>query len=467
VMESTSTVFAPMGEPAHAAAETWPIRSDVFGAQESTGATELVADTDRYTDEHPPWWSDQPTEAEPIGEVGFCEKSYTAEELDVTALAAGATATEAAFASGVVLTPRPGAEKPGEEHWDPNTTGLPLYDTGAAVRPQKLSRNFSVAELASSGGHADDRARISPVLVNCLQAIRDCTGHAVKITSGYRSWARNVVLYRNASKEPTHSRHCSGQAADITIRGMTGLQIAKLAIDAYGDAIGIGVGKSFAHIDVRGHWAVWAYSGIDAARVTAELDSHRRSRTTALQPCLCGHCGKAASPSRSTHIPAHVAEFVRTYRPYAQASEARSRVPWLVTLGQGAVESGWGKHMCGNNMFGIKARTSVPLSQRQLCKTTEIHQTPNVHYPEVISVIPRPDGRFGYVVRDWFRSFDSPIDSFDAHGKVLQAPRYAKAFTHTGDPYAFAREVAGGGYASEPSYASAVTAAMRLIEKVP
>jgi flagellar protein FlgJ len=166
-------------------------------------------------------------------------------------------------------------------------------------------------------------------------------------------------------------------------------------------------------------------------------------------------------------VPAHVVDFVRTYRPHAQANEARSRVPWLVTLGQGALESAWGKKMCGNNMFGIKAKPSIPESQRKLCTTNEVHKSPNVNYPHVISVTPRPDGRYDYVVRDWFRAFGSPEDSFDSHARVLQHPRYAKAFTHTDDPYAFADEVAAGGYATAPNYASVLKSVMNLIEKVP
>jgi flagellar protein FlgJ len=141
-------------------------------------------------------------------------------------------------------------------------------------------------------------------------------------------------------------------------------------------------------------------------------------------------------------------------------------VPWLVTIGQAALESGWGKRMCGNNMFGIKAKPSIPESQRKLCTTKEVHKSPNVKYPEVISVTSRSDGRYDYVVRDWFRAFGSPEDSFDNHAKVLQHPRYAKAFTHTGDPYAFADEVAAGGYATAPNYASVLKGVMKLIERV-
>ncbi|SDD02766.1 phage tail tip lysozyme [Rhodococcus tukisamuensis] len=206
------------------------------------------------------------------------------------------------FPSGLGLTTRPSPDKPGEEHWDPHNTGLPLYDTPFDVRGKKLSTNFTVGELVSSGAVPAERARISPVLVRCLQAIRDRAGKPVKITSGYRSWKRNVEVYRPHT--PKLSRHCSGQAADITIAGLSGLDIAKLAVDACGGGIGIGIGKTFAHIDVRGSWMVWAYKGVDQASVRAQLGEYRRSRGTVPVPTPGGQdvehrrrrCGAPPSP---------------------------------------------------------------------------------------------------------------------------------------------------------------------------
>lgn len=182
---------------------------------------------------------------------------------------------EVRFPSGASLRPVTGPTGPHEEHWDPNNTGLPLYDTGRAVQSVQLSANFTVKELVTSGGRAATRARISPELVRCLQAIHDAAGKPVAITSGYRSWFRNVEVY--AGRTPTKSRHCSGQAADITIAGLTGMQIAKLAIDACGQMIGIGIGGNFAHIDVRGFKARWTYFAGDAnRRALGEIQAYRR-----------------------------------------------------------------------------------------------------------------------------------------------------------------------------------------------
>jgi hypothetical protein len=465
-----------VSSPAALSEETaWPLRSDVFAEMPDIGSEDLASDeydeweandetweadageSNWYAEDSPQAWASYVGEVDSLGEAYVDEADWAAEYPadEWTEAADDFTPMEEAFPSGLELSATSGPTGHKEEHWDPNNTGLPLYDTGPAMRSQKLSRSFTVGELASSGGRVDDRARISPALVQCLQGIRDRAGRPVKVTSGYRSWSRNVEVYRRTGKSPTLSRHCSGQAADIIIAGLSGMQIAKLAVDSCGNKIGIGVGKTFAHIDVRGSWTVWTYDGLDTAQVQADLEAHRRGDR------------KSPSPNPSGSVPAHVVEFVQKYRSHAQANEARSRVPWLVTLGQAALESGWGKRMCGNNMFGIKAKPSIPESQRKLCTTKEVHKSPNVKYPEVVSVTPRSDGRYDYVVRDWFRAFASPEDSFANHAKVLQHPRYAKAFAHTDDPYAFADEVAAGGYATAPNYASVLKGVMKLVEKVP
>ncbi|WP_207231201.1 glucosaminidase domain-containing protein, partial [Bradyrhizobium sp. Leo121] len=158
--------------------------------------------------------------------------------------------------------------------------------------------------------------------------------------------------------------------------------------------------------------------------------------------------------------------FVATFGESARASQAASRVPALVTLGQAALESGWGAHAPGFNFFGIKAKASMPENMRQLLKTKEVMSRPDAKFPEVISVTPRPDGKYDYVVRDWFRVYPDAATAFSEHGSFLaRNKRYAKAFAVTHDPYAFATEVARAGYATGPTYGRELHAVMRMIEK--
>src|SRR5262249_12727373 len=139
-----------------------------------------------------------------------------------------------------------------QEYWDPVHSGNPLLDTGPAQKAKKLSRDFTVRELSTTGGVSADVARIDPALVENLQRLRDHVGKNITITSGFRSWKRNKEVYDKRHQRPTKSQHCAGRAADISIAGMNGLEIGKAAIDACGPKIGVGLGKTFAHIDVRG-----------------------------------------------------------------------------------------------------------------------------------------------------------------------------------------------------------------------
>src|SRR5262245_24930830 len=192
-----------------------------------------------------------------------------------------------AFPSGLVLQPASGATARDQEHWDPHQTGNPLLATGPDVQSQRSSAHFPVRELVSSGGRAASVARISPELVRVLELIRERAGKSVRITSGYRSWARNKQVYAARGKKPTESRHCSGQAADISVDGMSGLELGKLAIDAAGTNLGIGIGKSFIHVDVRGRWAVWSYfarGGEADRKAVAALAAHRAQALRGAKP---------------------------------------------------------------------------------------------------------------------------------------------------------------------------------------
>ncbi|MEY9776338.1 D-Ala-D-Ala carboxypeptidase family metallohydrolase [Arthrobacter sp. MW3 TE3886] len=182
------------------------------------------------------------------------------------------------FQSGLELRPATGATGPGEEHWDPTGANLPLLDTGPSVRAKKISDNFTVGELVTSGGKPADIARISPVLVQLLQAIRVRVGKPVKVTSGYRSWKRNGVVYKGYGKPPTLSQHCAGKAADIKIAGMTGMDIAKVAIDVWGPKVALGVGPDYAHVDVRGRGDSWTYFGKGTLKNSAALTELARYR---------------------------------------------------------------------------------------------------------------------------------------------------------------------------------------------
>jgi uncharacterized protein YcbK (DUF882 family) len=116
-----------------------------------------------------------------------------------------------------------------------------LFDRAILGGSYKLSRNFTLGEMASKDG--SPMVLIHPALILALQAIRDHTGKPVAINSGYRSPAHNRAI-----NGAINSPHTKGMAADIVIRGMTPLEVASLAHDM--GLGGIKAYPTFTHIDV-------------------------------------------------------------------------------------------------------------------------------------------------------------------------------------------------------------------------
>lgn len=108
----------------------------------------------------------------------------------------------------------------------------------------KLSKNFTVKEFTCSDG--TDTVFISLALVNLLQKIRDHFGKAVIINSAYRTEAHNKSI-----GGATYSQHKYGLAADIHINGVTPKEIAAYVETLMPSSGGIGIYKSFVHVDVR------------------------------------------------------------------------------------------------------------------------------------------------------------------------------------------------------------------------
>lgn len=157
--------------------------------------------------------------------------------------------------------------------------------------------------------------------------------------------------------------------------------------------------------------------------------------------------------------------YTEKYLPFAIEMEKKYKVPALVAMAQSALESGFGTAKPGNMMFGIKANKSWT-GKKQLLRTREVLSTPDSKkFPEVISVTKRADGKYLYVVRDYFRAYDSPYESFVDYAKFLiKNPRYQAAFNYT-DPVLFAKEIARAGYATDPNYFDKLKSLIGQIEE--
>lgn len=159
-------------------------------------------------------------------------------------------------------------------------------------------------------------------------------------------------------------------------------------------------------------------------------------------------------------------EFVKAYYDYAKQTQEKTGIDAHFTLAQAALESGWGASAPGNMFFGVKASKNTPDDQKQLIRTREVLGSPNRLFPEIISVTPRKDGKYNYVVKDWFRKYDSPEQSFTDHANFFfDNRRYRKALELKDDPFAFADAIALAGYATDPNYATTLKTIIRMIEK--
>jgi flagellar protein FlgJ len=158
--------------------------------------------------------------------------------------------------------------------------------------------------------------------------------------------------------------------------------------------------------------------------------------------------------------------FVSTYYPFAKQTEAKTGMSAIALLAQAALESDWGRKSVGNMMFGIKAGKNTPENKKQLIVTTEYLSTPNAKFPEVLSVLKHPNGKYKYVVKDWFMKYDSPEESFTDHARFIEEnQRYAKALLVKDNPDLFVMELAKAGYATAPNYGVILQDMIKSVKK--
>ena len=115
---------------------------------------------------------------------------------------------------------------------------------------KKLSTNFTVEEFACKDG--SDAVLVAPRLVMVLQSIRSHFGVPVVIRSAYRT-----PQYNKQVGGAAHSQHCYGTAADIVVKGQTPEAVAAYVRQLMPDWGGVGIYKSFTHVDVRENKSDW------------------------------------------------------------------------------------------------------------------------------------------------------------------------------------------------------------------
>ena len=128
-----------------------------------------------------------------------------------------------------------------------------------------MTKNFSLKEFDCKGNCKECKDGCdmpSDVYMNIiklvkqLQFLRDYTGRAIPINSGYRSPEHNAKVGGSQT-----SQHLLGKAADITIEGLKPTEVYRIIenlIDM-GEMLqgGLGLYDTFVHYDIRKTKARW------------------------------------------------------------------------------------------------------------------------------------------------------------------------------------------------------------------
>jgi len=139
--------------------------------------------------------------------------------------------------------------------------------------------------------------------------------------------------------------------------------------------------------------------------------------------------------------------FIKKYGTYAYNLQVQTNFPGILALAQAALETGWGKKVPQNNMFGIKAGSSWtgPTVNAQTFEYT-------------------PAG-VQYNVSANFRAYPNVWESFKDYYRLMTSERYRPALHYVNDPARMIQMIVAAGYATGPNYASLVISIMRSLIK--
>lgn len=108
----------------------------------------------------------------------------------------------------------------------------------------KLSDHFDSREFACHDGCGFDKVDL--LLIHVLEDVRAFFNVPVQINSGCRCEKHNKAVGGEVN-----SQHLLGTAADISLKGVLPEKVYVYLDNKYKDQFGIGLYKSWVHIDVR------------------------------------------------------------------------------------------------------------------------------------------------------------------------------------------------------------------------
>lgn len=155
-------------------------------------------------------------------------------------------------------------------------------------------------------------------------------------------------------------------------------------------------------------------------------------------------------------------QFVNTYYLYALEVEKQTGIFAITILARAAIESGWGKRVSGNNFFGIKDTDGIN-GNEQLITTTEYIHSPKATFPVILKIIPFGNKIWKYLIKDYFRKYDTVFESFlDFANFLKRNNRYKNAITKT-NHLDMSIAICKAGYATDPASIKLVTAVSKMI----
>jgi flagellar protein FlgJ len=139
-------------------------------------------------------------------------------------------------------------------------------------------------------------------------------------------------------------------------------------------------------------------------------------------------------------------EFLKKYLADARKTEAETGLHHLASLASSAVETGYGATIVGNMMHGVKDSDGVN-GNEQLLVTTEYLATPTAKFPVIIQVKQVGKKLWKYIVKDYFRKFSTPSESFTNYASTIRnAKHFSAAWAVRGDYVKFFTALQAGQY---------------------
>lgn len=324
-------------------------------------------------------------------------------------------------------------------------------DPKAIAALQKDSRDPAVAKAVA--------AQFGALLMQ--RVMQNSDGEAIGMAGGVGG---NIVntLFASTMSETAMSGDRLG-LADLLFRSMTakqrsasggaGATSAAAAAGTSGAQTGArpggaAAGRAGAGLPLSPYWQGHGLRPIAGAIVKASLEAGGNPAGFALPPRGSGRMPPllstmtmprpasptASMPAAGAAMPAEISDFAQRLAPLLRNAAQQLGVSPRVLLAQAALETGWGRSVVGNNIFGVKAGSSWAGAQVSAA-THEIENGQSV--PQTASF--RAYGSLDEAVRDFV-------------SLIAGSSRYRAALGSGDDARSYGAALIAGGYATDDQY---------------